>query len=92
MGCQYSRCPEHIAPVKFIHKKFKTLDSKGKAPNWLKKKNPCCFNIKVEGDEYYYQLTKGMTSLIEKEVSVKDRQETSACGAIDKVVDDDLKS
>ncbi|KAJ9675585.1 hypothetical protein PVL29_024487 [Vitis rotundifolia] len=68
------RCPEQVAPVKFLQKKFKTLDLQGKALNWLKK-YPCCFNVYLEGDEYYCQLTKRMMSLVEEEESVKDMQE-----------------
>lgn len=68
------RCPEQVAAVKFLQKKFKTLDLQGKALNWLKK-YPCCFNVYLEGDEYYCQLTKRMMSLVEEEESVKDMQE-----------------
>ena len=68
------RYPAQVAPVKFIQKKFKTLDLKGKALNWLKK-YPCCFNVYLEGDEYYCQLTKRMMSLVEEEETAKDIQE-----------------
>lgn len=68
------RCPDHVATVAFIQKKFKTLDLQGKALNWLKK-YPCCFQVYLQGDEYYCQLTKRMISLVEEEESVKDMQE-----------------
>uniref|UniRef100_A0A0V0HGY9 Putative ovule protein n=1 Tax=Solanum chacoense TaxID=4108 RepID=A0A0V0HGY9_SOLCH len=31
------RCPDQVASVKYLQKKFKTLDLQGKALNWLKK-------------------------------------------------------
>ncbi|KAM1135908.1 hypothetical protein ACFX2B_033677 [Malus domestica] len=68
------RCPDQVATVTFIQKKFKTLDLQGKALNWLKK-YPCCFQVYLQGDEYYCQLTKRMISLVEEEESVKDMQE-----------------
>lgn len=68
------RCPDQVATVRFIQKKFKTLDLQGKALNWLKK-YPCCFQVYLQGDEYYCQLTKQMMALVEEEESVKDMQE-----------------
>ncbi|XP_040997944.1 protein WHAT'S THIS FACTOR 1 homolog, chloroplastic [Juglans microcarpa x Juglans regia] len=68
------RCPDRVAPVKFLQKKFKTLDLQGKALNWLKK-YPCCFDVYLEGDEYYCRLTKRMMFLVEEEEAVKDMQE-----------------
>lgn len=68
------RCPDQVATVRFIQKKFKTLDLQGKAHNWLKK-YPCCFQVYLQGDEYYCQLTKQMMALVEEEESVKDMQE-----------------
>lgn len=68
------RCPNQAASVKFLQKKFKTLDLQGKALNWLKK-YPCCFEVYLVGDEYYCRLTKRMMFLIEEEESVKDNQE-----------------
>ncbi|KAM7514694.1 hypothetical protein LguiA_004277 [Lonicera macranthoides] len=68
------RCPNQVAEVKFLQKKFKTLDLQGKALNWLKK-YPCCFEVYLDNDEYYCQLTKRMMFLVEEEESVKDMQE-----------------
>ncbi|KAL5728719.1 hypothetical protein ACHQM5_001769 [Ranunculus cassubicifolius] len=68
------RCPNQVASVRFLQKKFKTLDLQGKALNWLKK-YPCCFDVYLEGDEYYFRLTKRMMALVEEEDSVKDIQE-----------------
>ncbi|XP_058079355.1 protein WHAT'S THIS FACTOR 1 homolog, chloroplastic [Magnolia sinica] len=64
------RCPDQIAPVRFIQKKFKTLDLQGKALNWFKK-YPCCFETYLKDDEYYCKLTKRMMSLVEEEENVK---------------------
>ncbi|KAF8411638.1 hypothetical protein HHK36_004196 [Tetracentron sinense] len=68
------RCPNQVAPVQFLQKKFKTLDLQGKALNWLKK-YPCCFEVYLENDTYYFRLTKRMMSLVDEEESVKDRQD-----------------
>nr|VDD50087.1 unnamed protein product [Brassica oleracea] len=68
------RCPNQVAPVKFLQKKFKTLDLQGKALNWLKK-YPCCFDVYLEEDEYYCRLTKPMMALVEEEELVKEAQE-----------------
>lgn len=68
------RCPNQVASVKYLQKKFKTLDLQGKALNWLKK-YPCCFVVYLENDEYYCGLTKRMMFLTEEEESVKDMQE-----------------
>ncbi|KAL5994848.1 hypothetical protein ACLOJK_024905 [Asimina triloba] len=65
------RCPDHVAPVQLIQKKFKTLDLQGQALNWLKK-YPCCFDVYLKDDEYYCKLTKRMMALVEEEESVKD--------------------
>ncbi|KAF3437837.1 hypothetical protein FNV43_RR20593 [Rhamnella rubrinervis] len=68
------RCPNEVASVKFLQKKFKTLDLQGSALNWLKK-YPCCFDVYLQHDEYYCRLTKRMMALVEEEESVKDMQE-----------------
>lgn len=68
------RCPDQAAPVKFLQKKFKTLDLQGKALNWLKK-YPCCFEVYLHNDEHYFRLTKRMMALVEEEEAVKDMQE-----------------
>ncbi|XP_065858191.1 protein WHAT'S THIS FACTOR 1 homolog, chloroplastic isoform X2 [Euphorbia lathyris] len=68
------RCPDQVASVKYLQKKFKTLDLQGKAMNWLKK-YPCCFAVYLENDEYYCRLTKPMIALVEEEESVKEMQE-----------------
>lgn len=68
------RCPNQVAQVNLLQKKFKTLDLQGKAINWLKK-YPCCFDVYLENDEYYCQLTKRMMFLVDEEESLKDRQE-----------------
>ncbi|KAM5562326.1 protein WHAT'S THIS FACTOR 1 [Rosa sericea] len=68
------RCPDQVAKVSFIQTKFKTLDLQGKALNWLKK-YPCCFQVHLQGDEYYCRLTKPMMALVEEEECVKDMQE-----------------
>ncbi|XP_030455414.2 protein WHAT'S THIS FACTOR 1 homolog, chloroplastic isoform X1 [Syzygium oleosum] len=67
-------CPGQVAPVKFLQKKFKTLDLQGKALNWLKK-YPCCFEVYLKGDEYYCHLSKRMMYLVDEEESVKNMQE-----------------
>ncbi|KAH0767658.1 hypothetical protein KY285_003529 [Solanum tuberosum] len=68
------RCPDQVASVKYLQKKFKTLDLQGKALNWLKK-YPCCFEVYLENDEYYCGMTKRMIFLTQEEESVKDMQE-----------------
>lgn len=68
------RCPDHVASVHFLQKKFKTLDLQGKALNWLKK-YPCCFEVYLQNDEHHCCLTKKMLSLVQEEESVKDKQE-----------------
>lgn len=68
------RCPNQVASVKLLQRKFKTLDLQGKALNWLKK-YPCCFDVYLENDELYCRLTKRMMFLVEEEESVKDMQE-----------------
>ncbi|PIN00447.1 hypothetical protein CDL12_27051 [Handroanthus impetiginosus] len=67
-------CPDQVARIDFLQKKFKSLDLKGKALNWLKK-YPCCFEVYRENDEYFCRLTKQMKFLVEEEESVKDLQE-----------------
>lgn len=67
-------CPGQVTPVKFLQKKFKTLDLQGKALNWLKK-YPCCFEVYLKGDEYYCRLSKRMMYLVDEEESVKNMQE-----------------
>ncbi|KVH99620.1 Plant organelle RNA recognition domain-containing protein [Cynara cardunculus var. scolymus] len=69
------QCPDQVASVSFLQKKFKNLDLQGKALNWIKK-YPCCFEIHLENDEYHCRLTKKMLCLVEEEESVKDMQET----------------
>ncbi|KAF5175248.1 WHAT'S THIS FACTOR 1-like protein [Thalictrum thalictroides] len=69
------RCPNQVASVRFLQKKFKSLDLQGKALNWLKK-YPCCFDVYLDNDEYYFKLTKRMMSLVEEEESIKDLQES----------------
>lgn len=68
------RCPNEVAPVKFLQKKFKTLDLQGSAFNWLKK-YPCCFEVYLHHNEYFCRLTKRMMVLVEEEESIKDMQE-----------------
>ncbi|KAJ4951798.1 hypothetical protein NE237_028630 [Protea cynaroides] len=68
------RCPNQVATVPFIQKKFKTLDLQGKALNWLMK-YPCCFEVYRENDDQYCRLTKRMISLVDEEESLKDQQE-----------------
>ncbi|XP_010108647.2 protein WHAT'S THIS FACTOR 1 homolog [Morus notabilis] len=69
------RYPNGVIPVKYLQKKFKTLDLQGKALNWLKK-YPCCFEVFLHhDDEYYCRLTKRMMALVEEEETVKDMQE-----------------
>ncbi|KAK1406828.1 hypothetical protein QVD17_38436 [Tagetes erecta] len=67
-------CPDHVASVNFLQKKFKTLDLQGKALNWLKK-YPCCFEVYFKDDEYHCRLTKKMMFLVQEEESVKEMQE-----------------
>ncbi|KAK9129058.1 hypothetical protein Syun_017855 [Stephania yunnanensis] len=69
------RCPNNAAPVRFIQKKFKTLDLQGKALNWLKK-YPCCFQIYTENNDLHCRLTKRMLALVDEEERVKDSQES----------------
>uniref|UniRef100_A0A6N2LLI3 PORR domain-containing protein n=1 Tax=Salix viminalis TaxID=40686 RepID=A0A6N2LLI3_SALVM len=64
------RYPNQDAPVKFLQKKFKTLDLQGKALNWLKK-YPCCFDVYL----HHCKLSKRMLFLVEEEESVKEMQE-----------------
>ncbi|GER50614.1 ubiquitin carboxyl-terminal hydrolase family protein [Striga asiatica] len=55
------RCPNQVAPIDYLQKKFKSLDLQGKALNWVKK-YPCCFEVHLENDKYFCQLTKRMKS------------------------------
>ncbi|CAA0841903.1 Ubiquitin carboxyl-terminal hydrolase family protein [Striga hermonthica] len=68
------RCPNQVAPIDCLQKKFKSLDLQGKALNWVKK-YPCCFEVYLENDKYFCQLTKRMKFLVEEEESVRDLQE-----------------
>ncbi|KAG8363399.1 hypothetical protein BUALT_Bualt19G0018300 [Buddleja alternifolia] len=68
------RCPDQVAPINFLQKKFKSLDLQGQALNWLKK-YPCCFEVYRINDEYFCQLTKRMKFLVEEEESIKNLQE-----------------
>uniref|UniRef100_A0A803NGU4 PORR domain-containing protein n=1 Tax=Cannabis sativa TaxID=3483 RepID=A0A803NGU4_CANSA len=68
------RYPNQILPLRFLQKKFKTLDLQGSAMNWVKK-YPCCFEVFLQHDEYYCRLTKRMMALVEEEETVKDMQE-----------------
>ncbi|XAR49651.1 hypothetical protein NMG60_11032916 [Bertholletia excelsa] len=77
--------PNQAAPVKFLQKKFKTLDLQGKALNWVKK-YPCCFEVYLKNDEYYCKLTKRMMSLVEEEESVKDMQGAVFAGRLAKLL------
>ncbi|KAA0054949.1 protein ROOT PRIMORDIUM DEFECTIVE 1 [Cucumis melo var. makuwa] len=79
------RCPDQAAPVKFLQKKFKTLDLQGKALNWLKK-YPCCFEVYLNNDEHYFRLTKRMMALVEEEEVVKDMQEPAIVKRLTKLL------
>ncbi|KAL0448273.1 UNVERIFIED_CONTAM: hypothetical protein Slati_1383700 [Sesamum latifolium] len=68
------RCPNQVASIDFLQKKFKNLDLQGKALNWLKK-YPCCFEVYCDNDEYFCRLTKQMKFLVEEEETVKNLQE-----------------
>ena len=68
------RYPNQVIPVRYLQKKFKTLDLQGSALNWVKK-YPCCFEVFLQHDEYYCRLTKQMMALVEEEETVKDMQE-----------------
>ncbi|CAH8386774.1 unnamed protein product [Eruca vesicaria subsp. sativa] len=81
------RCPNQTAPVKFLQKKFKSLDLQGKALNWVKK-YPCCFDVYLEEEdnEYYCRLTKPMMALVEEEEVVKEAQEGVLAGRLAKLL------
>ncbi|KAL0446870.1 UNVERIFIED_CONTAM: hypothetical protein Slati_1814900 [Sesamum latifolium] len=64
------RCPNQVASIDFLQKKFKNLDLQGKALNWLKK-YPCCFEVYCKNDEYFCRLTKQMKFLVEEEEMLK---------------------
>ncbi|KAL3624184.1 hypothetical protein CASFOL_033000 [Castilleja foliolosa] len=68
------RCPDQVAHIDHLQKKFKSLDLQGKALNWVKK-YPCCFEVYRVNDDYFCQLTKRMKFLVEEEESVIDNQE-----------------
>lgn len=68
------RCPNEVASVKYLQKKFRTLDLQGSAINWLKK-YPCCFEVYLQHDEYYCRFTKRMMVLVGEEETIKDMQE-----------------
>ncbi|KAL0389454.1 UNVERIFIED_CONTAM: hypothetical protein Scaly_0302500 [Sesamum calycinum] len=65
------RCPNQVASIDFLLKKFKKLGLKGKALNWLKK-YPCCFEVYCENDEYFCRLAKQMKFLVEEVENVTD--------------------
>lgn len=77
------RCPEKVAPVRFIQKKFKTLNLQ--ALNWLRK-YPCCFEVFLENDENFCRLTKRMMSLVEQEESVIEAQEPAMVNKLAKLL------
>ncbi|GMH21583.1 hypothetical protein Nepgr_023425 [Nepenthes gracilis] len=79
------RYPDQVIPVKFLQKKFKTLDLQGKAINWLKK-YPCCFEIFREYDGDFCRLTKRMMHLVEEEESVRGLQEAVFVERLTKVL------
>lgn len=79
------RYPDQAVPIKFLQKKFKTLDLQGKALNWVKK-YPCCFEVYQECSEYYCRLTKRMMYLVEEEEVVKDMQEPAFVERLAKVL------
>lgn len=68
------RCPDQVAAIDYLQKKFKSLDLQGQALNWLKK-YPCCFEVYRENNDYFCRLTKRMMFLVEEEESVKESQE-----------------
>ncbi|KAK4803722.1 hypothetical protein SAY86_003539 [Trapa natans] len=68
------RCPDQVASIKFIQKKFNKFDLQGKALNWLEE-YPCCFEVYLKHGEHYCILTNPMMHLVDEEESVKDMQE-----------------
>ncbi|MED6199201.1 hypothetical protein PIB30_073722 [Stylosanthes scabra] len=70
------RYPNQEIPIATLQKKFKTLDLKGKALNWLHK-YPSCFDVTLTGHERCCRLSKRLMSLVEEEESVRDSQENA---------------
>ncbi|KAJ4764009.1 Ubiquitin carboxyl-terminal hydrolase family protein [Rhynchospora pubera] len=64
------RSPTRSLPVKFLQKKYKTLDMRGSALNWLNK-YPCCFQTfpdpSGETEDLFFGFTKRMAELVEGE-------------------------
>jgi Plant organelle RNA recognition domain len=61
------RSPTRSLPVRFLQKKYRTLDMRGSALNWLKK-YPCCFQTfpdpTGETEEIFFGFTKRMAELV----------------------------
>ncbi|XP_078160718.1 ubiquitin carboxyl-terminal hydrolase family protein [Carex rostrata] len=61
------RSPTRSLPVKFLQKKYKTLDMRGRAINWLNK-YPCCFQTfpdpTGETEDLFFGFTKRMEELV----------------------------
>ncbi|QHN79184.1 hypothetical protein S83_067713 [Arachis hypogaea] len=70
------RYPNQEIPIASLQKKFKTLDLKGKALNWLHK-YLSCFDVTFTGNEHRCHLSKHMMSLVEEEESVRESQENA---------------
>ncbi|GLT25094.1 hypothetical protein SLA2020_002460 [Shorea laevis] len=79
------RCPNQLAPMKYIQKKFKSLDLQGKGLNWLKK-YLCCFEVHLKNDECCCRLTKPMMNLVKEEEFVKDMQEPTYVQRLEKLL------
>lgn len=69
------RCPQQSTSVRFLQKKFNSLDIRqGNVLNWLRK-YPCLFDIYTENFEMYCKFTKRARLLIEEEEDLKEHLE-----------------
>lgn len=68
------RCPDQVVSISWLERKFKKLNRRCKALNWLKK-YPCLYKVFSENDELYCQLTKRLMCLVEEEEALKEMQE-----------------
>ncbi|GLJ26722.1 hypothetical protein SUGI_0520590 [Cryptomeria japonica] len=80
------RCPQQSASVKFLQRKFNSLDIRqGNVLNWLRK-YPCLFDIYTENFEIYCKFTKRVRLLIEEEETLKEQLEPVMAERLAKII------
>uniref|UniRef100_A0A1D1XCG1 Serine/threonine-protein kinase Nek9 n=1 Tax=Anthurium amnicola TaxID=1678845 RepID=A0A1D1XCG1_9ARAE len=82
------RCPGGAATVRSLQRRFKTLDLRGRALNWLRK-YPCCFETFPDPagtGEVHYRLSKRMAALVEEEEAAREAAEPAMARRLAKVL------